>query len=72
MPEIGPVSRRSLIRYLRRLGFTGPRPGSKHQIMDRGNISVRIPNPHRGDISPDLLADIIRQAGIPKEEWRKL
>ena len=40
--------------------------------MIRGQTSVRIPNPHRGDISRELLADILKQAGISREEWEVL
>lgn len=37
--------------------------------MVRGNVRVPIPNPHEGDISPSLLAVILRQAGVGREEW---
>ena len=37
--------------------------------MQRGNKKVRIPNPHRGDIGVDLLANMLRQAGISRDEW---
>ena len=40
--------------------------------MDKERIRVRIPNPHRGDIGRRLLADILRQAGISREEWENL
>ncbi len=46
MPPFGPVSRKDLIRYLRRLGFDGPYVGGKHQYMIRGEVKLRIPNPH--------------------------
>lgn len=72
MPEIGPIGRRDLIRLLRELGFAGPFRGTKHDFMVRGNRRVRIPNPHRGDISRGLLAEILRKAGVSREEWRKL
>jgi hypothetical protein len=52
------------------LGFDGPFPGSKHDVMARGDDSVIIPNSHRGeDISVDLLIKVLRQAGISREEW---
>ena len=35
-------------------------------------IRVVLPNPHQGDISRDLLARILRQAGISREEWVEL
>ena len=72
MPRFGAVSRRDLIRYLRMLGFEGPDPGTRHQIMTRGDRTVRLPNPHRGDISRQLLARILRQAGITRDEWERL
>ena len=72
MPVIGPISRKDLIYYLGKLGFDGPYSGGKHQFMIRGNITVTIPNPHKGDISIGLLNTILREAGISKEEWISL
>ena len=46
MPRFGPIKRRDLIAGLQQLGFTGPRVGGKHAYMTRGEVSVRIPNPH--------------------------
>ena len=69
MPAFGPVSRRDLVRTLHRLGFEGPVSGGKHQFMIRGSVTVRIPNPHAGDISLSLLARILRQASITRSEW---
>ena len=40
--------------------------------MVRGTARVSVPNPHRGDISVNLLARILRQAGISREEWERL
>ena len=72
MPRFGPISRRDLIRNLRSLGFIDPEPRGGHEIMQRGNEWVAIPNPHRGDISKGLLSRILRQAGISREDWEKL
>ena len=72
MPRFGPISRRQLIRGLRSLGFDGPYSGGKHPIMERGDITLTVPNPHRGDIGPELLARILRQAGISREEWERV
>ena len=55
MPRFGPIKRRELIAGLRRLGFAGPCAGGKHQFMQRGNVSLTIPNPHASDIGPKLL-----------------
>ncbi len=72
MPAFGPISRRDLIKHLKKLGFEGPVQGKRHDYMVRGNATPRIPNPHRGDISGDLLGRVLDQAGVSKEEWRKL
>lgn len=72
MPRLGPIARRDLIAYLRRLGFSGPEYGRKHQVMTRGDMILRIPNPHRGDIGVHLVVVILHEAGISREEWERL
>jgi predicted RNA binding protein YcfA (HicA-like mRNA interferase family) len=64
------ISRKELIRKFITLGFDGPFSGGKHQFMKRGSQKIRIPNPHgSGDIHVSLVKEILRQAGISKEEW---
>jgi predicted RNA binding protein YcfA (HicA-like mRNA interferase family) len=72
MPPFGPIKRVDLIRALRKAGFQPPEAGGKHQAMRRGTLTLRIPNPHRGDITRELLSRILRQAGISREEWERL
>ena len=72
MPRVGPVRRKSLVAYLKLLGFSGPYSGGKHQFMLKGKLALTIPNPHQGDIGRDLLNRILKQAGIPKEQWERL
>ena len=72
MPSFGPVRRQDLIRYLRLLGFEGPYSGGRHQFMLRQDITIWIPNPHRGDIGRGLLSRILRQAQISRDEWEDL
>jgi predicted RNA binding protein YcfA (HicA-like mRNA interferase family) len=72
MPAWKPVRRRELVAFLRRAGFSGPYSGGKHEFMQRGNLVLTIPNPHRGDISVGLLKIILRQAGISRREWEAL
>lgn len=73
MPQVGPLSRRQLIRHLRALGFDGPEPGGKHQVMTRGSVTLTIPNLHRTkDIGVGLLLRLLAQAGISREEWERL
>ena len=69
MPPWRPVSRRRLVTTLKRLGFTGPSSGGRHEFMLRGDTVVTIPNPHRGDIGVGLLAIILKHAGVPRSEW---
>ena len=70
MARFTPVSRRELIRRLRRLGFEGPTRGGRPEFMLRGDCRLILPNPHRGDVSVDLLVRLLRQAGITREEWQ--
>ena len=72
MPHLGPIKRRELVTRLRRLGFAGPYAGGKHEFMQRGEVSLTIPNPHGSDIGPRLLAKLLGQAGIEREEWERL
>jgi predicted RNA binding protein YcfA (HicA-like mRNA interferase family) len=72
MPRLAPVSRRELIRRLKELGFEGPYTGGRHEFMLRGDRRLILPNPHRGDISVDLLVRLLRQADITREERQSL
>ncbi|KAA0229965.1 type II toxin-antitoxin system HicA family toxin [candidate division KSB1 bacterium] len=72
MPSFGPIKRKDLIYYLRQIGFDGPYSGGKHQIMIKGNLTLRVPNPHQSDIGKELLARVLKQAGISKENGEKL
>ena len=72
MPAFGPISRRELIVYLRRVGFDGPHQGGRHQYMEKGPLKVIIPNPHRSDIGRTLLARILGHAEVSREEWEIL
>jgi predicted RNA binding protein YcfA (HicA-like mRNA interferase family) len=72
MPRFGPIRRRDLIRYLRQLSFEGPYSGGKHQFMVKNDITVRLPNPHQGDIGQEFLARILRQARIDRDQWETL
>ena len=64
------ISRRELINKFRNLGFDGPYSGGRHQFMKKGEIKVRIPNPHKfKEIHISLLKEILRQSGINEEEF---
>ena len=63
------ISRRDLIKKFKSLDFEGPLTGGKHQFMTKGNLKVRIPNPHQSDISVGLVKQILRQANISDAGW---
>ncbi len=70
MSRLVPVSWNELVRRLHALGFEGPYTGrGPHPVMLRGTIRIMIPNPHRGDISVDLIMKILRQGEISREDW---
>jgi predicted RNA binding protein YcfA (HicA-like mRNA interferase family) len=72
MPPLSPIKRKDLLRYLKQLGFEGPYSGGKHQFVVKGDLSLRVPNPHQADIGKELLVRILRQAGISRDAWEKL
>jgi predicted RNA binding protein YcfA (HicA-like mRNA interferase family) len=72
MPSFGSIKRRDLIRVLKQSGFEGPRAGGEHEFMIKGNLRLTLPNLHQGEISKDLPARILKQAGISRQEWEKL
>jgi predicted RNA binding protein YcfA (HicA-like mRNA interferase family) len=57
------------VKRLRKLGFDGPYSGGKHPYMIKDDLVLTIPNPHRKEISIDLLSRILKQAGITRAEW---
>lgn len=69
MSRLTPVSRRELVQRLRELGFEGPFTGGRHEFMVRASVRLIIPNPHRQEISADLLSRILKQAGVDRDEW---
>jgi predicted RNA binding protein YcfA (HicA-like mRNA interferase family) len=72
MPPWRPPKRRQLIAGLRRAGFSGRYSGGRHEFMQKGDLVLAVPNPHRGDVSVGLLAVILRQAGISRKDRERL
>lgn len=66
------ISWRKLVQKFRKLGFDGPYSGGRHLFMVKDKLKLHIPNPHRGDISKHLVAEILSQAGISPDEWNKI
>ena len=69
MARLTSVSRADFIRGLRALGYEGPFPGGNHSFMKKGTQKIRVPNPHKGDISAGLLRRILGNAGISRDDW---
>lgn len=71
---MNPVRRDELIRRLRKFGYKGPFPGPRHPFMKKGNHKLKIPNEHSNskEIGSPLLDNILKQAGISREEWERL
>lgn len=63
------ISWQKMVQKFKHLGFDGPYSGGRHLFMVKNELKVHIPNPHRGDISKHLLAEILRQAGISASDW---
>ena len=72
MGRLGPVTWKDLVRKMRALDFEGPIYGGKHPYMIRGDLRVTIPNPHRQEVSVDLLSRILRQAEITRGAWEEV
>jgi predicted RNA binding protein YcfA (HicA-like mRNA interferase family) len=68
--KLSPVSWTELVKRLRQLGFDGPYQGGKHPYMINDNLVLTIPNPHRKEISVDLLSRILKQAEL--QGWNGL
>lgn len=68
---INPLPPRDIYRKCRALGFEGPLKGGKHYFMKKGQLKIRVPNPHGEDISRSLIREILRQAHITPEEWER-
>jgi predicted RNA binding protein YcfA (HicA-like mRNA interferase family) len=69
--KLSPVTYKDLVSRLKTFGFEGPYSGGKYLYMLKGDLRLTIPNPHKKEISVDLLVRILRQAGISREEWIK-
>ncbi|HDQ99149.1 MAG TPA: type II toxin-antitoxin system HicA family toxin [candidate division WOR-3 bacterium] len=71
MPRLTPLKPQEVIRKLVRLGYEGPYPGGRHQRMVNLETGKVIPVPfHKGrDVSVGLVAEIIRELGISREDW---
>ena len=68
-PYIPGVTRRELLRILRRLNFTESEDGD-HTVFRHALLRVRTSVPrHPGDVSPRLVGSILQQIGLTRAEF---
>jgi predicted RNA binding protein YcfA (HicA-like mRNA interferase family) len=72
MPVLKPIKRSDLVYYLKQLGFNGPFSGGKHQYMQKNDLTLTLPNPHKSDIGSEFLLRILKQAKISRKDWESL
>jgi len=68
LPKLSPISWKDLVKRLRKLGFEGPYEGGKHPFMIKGDLTLTIPNPHRGDIKCRFAQTDSEEGG--RNMWR--
>ncbi|MFH1412915.1 MAG: type II toxin-antitoxin system HicA family toxin [bacterium] len=73
MSSLSPLHRKVLIKKLRKLGFSGPLPATRHEYMIKDKHKIFIPNPHKNkEISLVIIKEIIKQLNIDNNEFINL
>ena len=67
MPKLPVLKPRQIIAALEKAGFRQARQKGSHIQFKRGNLLVTVPN-HPGDINPQVMRSILRQAQMSAEE----
>jgi predicted RNA binding protein YcfA (HicA-like mRNA interferase family) len=71
MPKLPILKPRQVIAALEKAGFRQVRQKGSHVQLKRGNLLVTVPN-HPGDLNPNVLKSILRQAQMSLEEFETL
>ena len=71
MPKLPVLKPRQVIAALEKAGFRQVRQKGSHMQFKRGNLLVTVPN-HAGDLNPNVLKSILRQAQMSAEEFEAL
>ncbi len=69
MPKLPHLSGGEIIRALERLGFSRVRQKGSHVVMRRGPSGCVVPL--HPEVKIGTLAGVLRQAGVPAEEFLK-
>ena len=70
MPKLPQVKPARLLRALERLGFQVIRQKGSHAQLKKANLLVTVPQ-HSGDLNPETLRSILRQAKLSFEDLSK-
>lgn len=71
MPKLPVLKPRQVIAALEKAGYRQVRQKGSHVQLKRGNLLVTVPN-HPGDLNPNVLKSILRQAQLSLEEFTEL
>ena len=71
MPKLPVLKPRQVMAALEKAGFHQVRQKGSHVQLKRGNLLVTVPN-HAGDLNPNVLKSILRQAQMGAEEFESL
>jgi predicted RNA binding protein YcfA (HicA-like mRNA interferase family) len=71
MPKLPVLKPRQVMTALEKAGFHQVRQKGSHVQFKRGNLLVTVPN-HAGDLNPNVLKSILRQAQMGAEEFESL
>jgi predicted RNA binding protein YcfA (HicA-like mRNA interferase family) len=71
MPKLPVLKPREIISALQKAGFRQVRQKGSHIQFKRGNLLVIVPG-HPGDLNPQVLKSILRQAQMSVEELENL
>jgi predicted RNA binding protein YcfA (HicA-like mRNA interferase family) len=68
MPKLPVLKPREVIAVLEKAGFRQVRQKGSHVQFKRGNLLVTVPH-HPGDLNPQVLRSILRQAQMTQDEF---
>jgi predicted RNA binding protein YcfA (HicA-like mRNA interferase family) len=73
MPKIPPLSSQQIIKILKKKGFVLDRSKGSHRIFYHPESKKRVIVPfHKRDLPKGTMMEILRQAGIEREELLSL
>ncbi|MCX5787118.1 MAG: type II toxin-antitoxin system HicA family toxin [Elusimicrobia bacterium] len=70
MPDLPQIKPSRLIRALEKLGFAVARQKGSHAQLRKGILLVTVPV-HSGDLNPETLRSVLRQARMTADELRR-